>query len=128
MRVTIDKTRSDEVGLEAVDISLVFDQQRNILMLYGMLLPNPNYQFENDCVEPGVLCSFHNKEGKIIYAQSAKVYISFRLNRFSFFSTEISSVSEKVNLENVSEIRLTPFLSSGSVNNDLSGTGTSFSE
>ena len=45
MRVTIDKTRSDEVGLEAVDISLVFDQQRNILMLYGMLLPKPHYQF-----------------------------------------------------------------------------------
>ena len=109
MTVTIDKSRSERIGIEVADVSVALDDFHGVLMIYGMLFPKPSYCFENTSVEPDILCSFYNRSGSVIYASSAEQFISFTINRYGVFSLELSG--EKTDIDSISEIRLLPFLS-----------------
>lgn len=111
VKVTIDKEHSDLMGLDVTDVSVVFDNKRNVLMIYGMLLPTPSYQFAKNDMEPNIVCSFHDDQGRILFINKAQDYMSFRLNKYSLFSSEITAATEHFNFQSVSEIRLLPFFS-----------------
>lgn len=109
MTVTIDKNRSERIGIEVADVSVVFDDFRGVLVIYGILFPKPSYRFEDTCVEPDILFSFYNGSGSVIYAVPAERFVSFSLNRYGVFSLELPG--EKTDVDSISEIRLLPFLS-----------------
>ena len=108
MKVTIDTLRSESSGLEVTNVSVVYDNSRSILMIHGMLLPKPNYSFDDKSVEPEILCSFHDGHGRVLYSTPAHEYISFSLNRYGVFSLEVPG--ERINVASISEIRLLPYL------------------
>ena len=114
MKVTIDKEHSEKIGLEVTDVSVVFDSQRDVLTVYGMMFSSPSFRVNNDSVEPGILCSFLDEKGRIIYAHRARDYMPFSPNRYSLFASEVTSAADHFDVGNVSEIRLLPFLSAQS--------------
>ena len=109
MTVTIDKSRSERMGIEVADVSVAFNDFCGILVIFGILFPKPSYRFEDTTVEPDILCSFYNSSRIVIYAAPAEQFISFSLNRYGIFSLELSG--EKTDIDSISEIRLLPFLS-----------------
>ena len=107
MRVTVDTLRTESMGLEVTNVSVVYDTVRSILMLHGMLLPKPHYRFDDKTLEPEVLCSFYDKQDRILYSTPAMEYISFSLNRYGMFSLEVPG--ERIDVDSISEIRLLPY-------------------
>ena len=111
MKVTVEKEYADRMGLEVKDVSVILDSKRNSITVYGMIFPNESDKPFNDTSEPGMLCTFHDGKRRILYADSARAHMSFRLNRYCLFSLEVASAADFMDIQNISEIRLTPYYS-----------------
>lgn len=109
MKVTVEKERSDMMGLDVKDISVILDSRRDAITVYGMMLPKESLVQAEEKNEPSILCTFHDDKRRIIYAGSAKEYMSFRLNRYSLFSLEVTPASDYLDIGSISEVRLTPY-------------------
>ena len=110
MKVTVDKMRSEKMGIEVANVSVILDPSSKSLRLHGMMLPTTSYQFDNTNVEPDILCSFQDEQGRVIYSIPAHEFISFNLNKYGVFALEIAS--EIIKIDSIAEIRLLPFFSS----------------
>ena len=111
MKVTVEKEVSERMGLDVKDISVILDSKRDAITVYGRLFPSESFKLPDEKTEPNILCTFHDDRKRILFAARAIEYMSFRLNRYSLFSLEVTEATEYLDLQNVSEIRLTPYYS-----------------
>ena len=109
MIVTVDKVRTESMGLEVTNVSVVYDTTRSILMIHGMLLPKPSYCFDGTNFEPQILCSFYDGQKRVLYATPVHEYIPFNINKYGVFSLEVPS--DKIAIDSIAEIRLLPYFS-----------------
>ena len=102
MKVTVEKELADRMELDFKDVSVILDSKRDAITVYGMLFPKQAFSPPDENAEPNILCTFHDDKRRILYADSARAFMSFRLNQYSLFSLEVTSATDYIDMQNVS--------------------------